>query len=166
MSKLRRYHRDGDFCFVTSVTYQRRPILIEHAELLLKAILNTQDRVSFGMIAHVIMPDHFHLLIEVGRNDLSGIMQRVKQSFSMNYRKFSGIAGRVWQLRFWDHIIRDENDFNNHVDYIHYNPVKHGLTANPFDYLYSSIHEYARAGVYQSDWGAKEPDSLMGDYGE
>ncbi len=74
--------------------------------------------------------------------------------------------GRVWQNRFWDHIIREQNDFNRHIDYIHYNPVKHGYVSNPADLKLSSFSKLKRKGVYPDDWGVVEPKNLDGDYGE
>ncbi len=59
----------------------------------------------------------------------------------------------VWQRRFWEHQIRDEHDFARHVEYIHYNPVKHGLVKSPRDWAYSSFHRYVKQGIYKSDWG-------------
>jgi putative transposase len=73
---------------------------------------------------------------------------------------------RVWQSRFWDHIIRDQKDWNNHVDYIHYNPVKHGQVKSPLAWKNSSIHQYYERGYYSQDWGTVEKLQFDGDYGE
>jgi putative transposase len=82
-------------------------------------------------------------------------MQSIKLRFTHRYKKAHNIRGNVtiWQRRFWDHIIRDQNDHNLHLDYIHYNPVKHGYAAKPADYLWSSFGSYLEQGIYQSDWG-------------
>ncbi|MBD2607833.1 hypothetical protein H6G81_25770 [Scytonema hofmannii FACHB-248] len=70
----------------------------------------------------------------------------------------------VWQRRFWEHQIRDEYDFNKHVDYIHYNPVRHGYVNIPSSWHYSSFHRYVKQGIYEIDWGAgvelKFPDDV------
>jgi len=63
------------------------------------------------------------------------------------------LEGRLWQHRFWDHIIRDAEDYKRHLDYIHYNPVRHGLVASPFEYGPSSLLKWARQGVYEKSWG-------------
>jgi len=68
----------------------------------------------------------------------------------------------LWQRRFWDHIIRDEDDLKMHVDYIHYNPVKHGLVARPEDYPYSSYRYWFERGYYEEEWGHSEPENLKG----
>ena len=87
-------------------------------------------------------------------------------SFSASYLKRLGLkSGRVWQNRFWDHIVRDEKDWNSHVDYIHYNPVKHGHVLTPFEWKNSSIHEFYRLGKYERDWG-ETPIGIEGDFGE
>jgi putative transposase len=75
-------------------------------------------------------------------------------------------GGRLWQLRFWDHIIRNEKDMNHHIDYIHYNPVKHGLVKRPIDYEYSSFCEFVAEGYYSSDWGVVGKVETGGEFGE
>ena len=66
----------------------------------------------------------------------------------------------VWQRRFWEHLIRNEEDFTSHVEYIHYNPVKHGLATTPKDWEYSSFHRYVRDGYYDLEWGARQEITL------
>ena len=70
----------------------------------------------------------------------------------------------IWQRRFWEHLIRDDKDYERHVDYIHFNPVKHGFVKRPVDWEYSSIHRYIQQGVVASDWAVR--DKVMGEYGE
>jgi putative transposase len=112
------------------------------------------------------MPDHVHLLIDCNGNDLSEIMRKVKLSFSKKYKFLKGIkSAQIWQRRFWDHIIRDQKDLDRHIDYIHFNPVKHGLSGNPFEWEYSTIQRYYQIGYYDENWEAKT-DILDGDFGE
>jgi putative transposase len=166
MSKLLRYHEKSDICFITSVTHQRNRILDRHADLLLEALDRHSIQMPFGIVAYVIMPDHFHAIIDCQGHDLSDIMRKIKLSFSKKYRFHVGIdAIQVWQKRFWDHIIRNQEDMNRHIDYIHYNPIKHGLTGSPLEWKYSSIHEYFCEGYYDRDWGRRET-SFVGDFGE
>jgi len=121
----------------------------------------------FELSSWVILPEHCHLLIDPGVNDLSNIKQRFKMSFGESFRRRNGLKrGRVWQNRFWDHIIRNQIDMNKHIDYIHYNPVKHGITNDPFLYEYSSLGRYYEEGYYQRDWGVKEELQFEGDFGE
>jgi len=94
-------------------------------------------------------------------------MRRVKLSFSANYRKRLGFReGRVWQYRFWDRIIRDEEELNRHTDYIHYNPVKHGLSQSPFEWQFSSAALFLEKGLYAPDWGVSGSVQIEGDFGE
>ena len=152
---------------MTCVTHQRRPILLEHAGEFWKAIRHVQSIWEFELIAWCLLPDHFHAIVDPRGANISEIMQRLKTKFAGLYRaKYSLREGRVWQNRFWDHIIRDENDLNRHLDYIHINPVKHGVCESPFVHSQSSLHVFAEQGYYESDWGKKEPVNLDGDFGE
>ena len=113
------------------------------------------------------MPDHFHVLIDSKDVSPSDIMKSFKLSFGYNYRKRKGLkSGRIWQARYWDHIIRNREDLNNHIDYIHYNPVKHGMINNPFHYEHSSASKYLKDGYYSNDWGVKESFELEEEFGE
>jgi putative transposase len=120
---------------------------------------------SFELIAWVFLPEHFHLLINPYKGDISKFMQCFKLSFSMYYRNRSGSPkGPVWQKRYWDHVIRDDKDYAHHLNYIHINPVKHGLVKQAFDWPHSSIHKFKE--YYPDDWGCKEDIELDGKYGE
>jgi putative transposase len=124
--------------------------------------------------AIVILPDHLHAIwtLPDGDADYSGRWRAIKSRFTRELRA-SGIPltcddrgeYRLWQRRFWEHTIRDDNDFNRHVDYIHWNPVKHGLTFRVADWPYSSFHRYTRLGLLPEDWvnGVNED---RGHYGE
>ena len=165
MSKLLRYHQSEDTCFVTTVTKGRKNILVENVSLLMGAIRRQEESLGFGVVAYVILPDHSHILIEGNGVDLTTIMRRIKLSFSKLYRnKYSLKRGHIWQHRFWDHIIRNQDDMNSHIDYIHYNPVKHRYVTRPFDWKYSSIHNYR--DYYPDDWGVFEEKEFAGEFGE
>ena len=149
MKTLRRYHRSGDICFITNVTYERSTILIKHIELFWKAFNNTKSKTPFELIAWVILPDHYHLVIDPREENISSLLQRMKMSFAASYRQAHGMrSGRVWQNRFWDHIIRDDSDLQKHIDYIHFNPVKHGLVRSPFEWSHSSVFQF----YPEQDW--------------
>jgi putative transposase len=165
MSNLRRYDSNGKPYFITNITYQRKPIIIDNIDLLWRAVENVKLKRNFKLLAWVILPDHFHFLIDSKNDPISATIHDFKLSFSSHYRKRQCIhSGKVWQLRFWDHIIRDECDYNRHLDYIHYNPVKHGFVKRPFDYLHTSIHKYRE--YYQPDWGVDEKVNSRGEFGE
>lgn len=152
MTNIRRYLNEGNIYFLTHVTYNRQNILINHFNLLWESINRYQQKANFELIAWVVLPDHIHMIIDPKENNLSTLMKKIKLSFSMKCLKEQNLkSGKVWQNRFWDHIIRDQNDMNRHIDYIHYNPVKHQVINSPFEWKYSTINEYKNKGYYQSD---------------
>jgi len=167
MTNLRRYWQSGHTYFLTHVTYDRRPLLLEHAGLLWQAIEKVKSTSPFELPAWVILEDHFHVIINARENNPSRLMKQIKLLFSGSYRSAMKLtSGRIWQYRFWDHMIRDQEDLNRHIDYIHYNPVKHGLVADPFAHLHSSIHEFFTRGYYCRDWGVRDSLKFDGDFGE
>lgn len=167
MSVLRRYHGTRSVAFITCNTYRRRPILIEYADIFWRAIEVAKRQASFELIAHVILPDHFHLIIDPGTSEFDNIIQRIKMSFGGKLRHVTRVrSGRIWQHRYWDHIIRDQVDMNRHIDYVHYNPVKHGHVESPWAWKHTSIHRYLAEGLYERDWGTKETMNFEGDFGE
>lgn len=167
MSRLRRYYSPGNTYFITVVTFDRRPILLDNIDLLYDAFDFTCSRLPYNTLAYVILPEHFHLIVNPGENSLSDIIKIVKLRFSGKYRHCHRMkSGRLWQLRFWDHIIRNQKDLNQHIDYTHYNPVKHGQVAWPIDYCHSSFREYIMDGYYSLDWGEGSGIGFDGEYGE
>ncbi len=123
----------------------------------------SQARGPFDLIAWVILPEHFHALIDPREGDISKVLQSIKISFAKKYITKHKEPGAIWQSSFWDHAIRDEDDFRRHLDYIHLNPVKHGYVTNPFDWPHSSIMKFK--GLYSDDLKINEND-LKGDFGE
>lgn len=163
MSILKRYYSKGNVYFITVVTHERKLILIENITLFWTALNRIKERHQTSIDAWVVLPDHFHMILSPTNFELDEFMHDFKLSFGALYRKAHNLkTGRVWQSRFWDHIIRDEKDFNNHINYIHYNPVKHNLVESPFDWKQSSISEFG--DNYQPDWGVVE--QFDGQYGE
>jgi putative transposase len=167
MSVLRRYYSDDNIYFVTLVTHNRKSLLMRHHSLYWESLMRFMDEMNFGVIAHVELPDHIHMMIDPCECNLSTIVQKLKLSFYRKYRyAMQKDVGRVWQARFWDHMIRDQVDMNRHIDYIHYNPVKHGFVTSPNDWQYSSFHEYLAEGYYASDWGTVDVPVMDDTYGE
>ena len=153
--------------FLTNVTLDRQPLLVEHIDLFHLAVETARGRSAFEMVAWVVLPDHFHCVIESAADSPSQIMRHLKLSFSTRLRNRLHVrSGRVWQYRFWDHVIRSQEDLNRHIDYVHYNPVKHGLVASPGMWPYSSFGEYVREGFYRADGGVRERIAMEGSFGE
>jgi putative transposase len=163
MAQIKRIYVEGHPYFITSVTLYRKPILIENINLLQASIDNARKKYRFDIIAWVILPEHFHWLLNIQEQSISTIIQSIKLSFSKKYNQRDSINRAVWQKSFWDHIIRDETDFYRHIHYIHYNPVKHGLAKTAFSYKHSSIFDYKED--YPPDWGLTD-EECSGDFGE
>ena len=168
--QYRRAKTPGATYFFTVVTYQRQTIFddAQMVDLLRQCFRLVKQRHPFVIEAMVVLREHLHCLWTLPNDDADFSMRwrLIKSEFSRRCRddyKRNRTVSRVrkgeqavWQRRFWEHQIRDERDFANHVDYIHFNPVSHGLVAAPKDWLYSSFHRYVRDGCYPLDWGAQE----------
>ncbi len=97
--------------------------------------------------------------------NFSTVLHSIKRNYTLNFKKAHGITEPIalWQERFWDHIIRDEHDLNNHFDYIHWNPVKHGYVQRPEDWSHSTYKYWLKRGYYELGWGyGEEPASIRG----
>jgi len=148
MSKLRRYFAPNQTCFITSVTADRTPLLITYIDCLFQAASLAFSKSKTRPIAWVVLPDHFHAVLSCPDGDVTKVMQRLKLSFSLRLKSKVGTVGPVWQHRYWDHIIRDANEIEDFINYIHYNPVKHGYVDSPEDWRFSSYRQFVRMGCY------------------
>ncbi len=168
MSKYRRAYIPGACYFFTVVTWHRRPLFdqADNIDLLRQSIRTVMQQRPFRIDAMVVLPDHLHCLWRMPENDsdFSGRWRAIKQHVSrkidapVNQRK----EKQVWQPRFWEHLIRDDGDWIRHMDYIHYNPVKHGFVRRPVDWPESSFHRMVERGWYTEDWGTTMPERLVG----
>ncbi len=168
--QYRRAKSPGSSYFFTLVTHNRRSILCEseNIELLRDSFRRVIQQHPFKIDAIVILPNHIHCIWTLPKEDadFSTRWRLIKSWFSRRcHNQYQGqvSASRqskgekaIWQRRFWEHLIRDEQDFMNHADYIHYNPVHHGLVLSPKDWQYSSFHRYVQRGVYNVNWGSSE----------
>jgi len=167
MSDYKRMRIPGVSYFFTLVTHNRNPVFTspEHIVLLRESIQYVMTKRPFNIQAAVVLPDHIHCIWEMhDEDDYSMRWQMIKTQFSRTLRNKNPEWKQkaIWQPRFWEHAIRDKNDLHCHMDYIHYNPVKHGLVSSPSDWEYSSIHKHIELGLYDKNWGATEPDSVRG----
>ena len=156
---FKRYYQENQIVFITQVVENRKPVLTqaELIPLLFNSWHRINDRRPFSMLAYVILPDHFHFLIQPsGESNFSQIMHSIKLSFTNTYKRQINVKTpfTFWQKRFWDHVIRNENDLENHIHYIHFNPMKHGYVIDPSQWQYSSFHEWQKRGLYdlQEQW--------------
>ena len=167
MPQYRRFYQPNTAVFITIVTAKRIPYFekVENISLLESTLENVHQLYSFEVFAYVIMPDHIHLILDgLGdQHNFSQIIHSFKRNLTLNYKKHYQINGSLslWQKRFWDHVIRDETDLQNHVDYIHWNPVKHKIVDFPNQYTFSSHSEFIKKGFYPESWGDNsEPDTI------
>ncbi len=177
MPDYRRTWHPGDTYFFTVNLLQRQnnDLLIRQVDLLRNVVAGVLRRHPFTIHGWVVLPDHLHCVIELPREDadFATRWRLIKANFSKSLpaierrsvvRQRRGERG-IWQRRYWEHLIRDERDFQAHMDYVHINPVKHGLVTRVRDWPYSTFHRLVEHGIYPEDWaGSAEADGLT--YGD
>ena len=151
----------GTYFFTVTLADRRSNALVDHIAALRGAFRTARRERPFAIEAVVILPDHLHAIFVLPSNDadFSGRWRRIKGHFSSALidagiepkRRPNGDLA-LWQKRFWEHTIRNESDFARHVDYIHFNPIKHGLVSRVRDWPHSSFHRYVREGLLTDDW--------------
>jgi len=179
MSNYRRWYVPGGTYFFTVVTYNRQPLFQQEDSrtLLGNCLRETRDELPFETIAMVLLSDHLHALwqIPLGDADFSTRWKRIKARFTKKWLLSGGAEAittasqkkrqnrGIWQRRFHEHVIDDEDDLEAHfhyIHYIHYNPVKHGYVARPWDWEQSTFRKYVDLGYYPRDWGMAEPEMI------
>ena len=184
MSDYRRYFVPGGTYFFTLVMQGRATVFLDaRARKILGDVLREcQEKHPFTVVAMVLLPEHLHCIwtLPPGDDDYPVRWNVSKGKFTYKWLRSGGTerpcnASRrrerrrgVWQRRYWEHTIKDETDLENHFDYIHYNPVKHGLVTRPRDWPWSSFQRYVELGHYPIDWGYTDPKipPLPGNAGE
>jgi putative transposase len=165
MTNYRRIYQPNASWFFTVNLAERKnnPLFVNNIDVLRSSFRYVKDRHPFQINAVVIMPDHLHCIWTLPPEDADfstrwnllkahfsrSIAKGEKVSASRNKRRERGI----WQRRFWAHLITDQHDFNQHVDYIHWNPVKHGYVQRVIDWPHSSFHQFVAQGIYPPSWG-------------
>ena len=178
---MRNYIRDktkGGCYFLTfNLANRNSQLLLTHIDAFREAYAKTAQNHQFQLDAMVVLPDHVHMLITLPSNsaDYSIIVASIKSQFSRQIKKDTATTESqqakrergIWQRRFWEHRIRDDLDFQQHIDYIHYNPVKHGYVVKAQDWQYSTLNKLVTKGIYPIDWGIKEKvKTISVDYDE
>jgi putative transposase len=166
-----RYRRNfvsgGTFFLTVTLADRKSSALTDYAAALRSAVKLTRQQHPFTIDAVVVLPDHFHMIMTLPERDadFSNRLSLIKRRFTTAVLQAGRAVERrsngelaLWQRRFWEHTIRDEKDFEQHVDYVHFNPVKHNLVARVRDWPYSSFHLYVRRGLLPEDWA--------GDFGQ
>jgi putative transposase len=172
MPTYRRTVIAGGTYFFTVVTFRRRRFLTEpnSRQILREAIKEVRQQYPFSIDAWVLLPDHLHCLWTFAPDEEPYFSKRwglIKAKFSRRakalFHQADGLTASrakqrktiIWQRRFWEHLIRDDADFERHFDYIHYNPVKHGLVSMARDWPYSTFHRCVKKKIYAEDWGGQ-----------
>ena len=147
----------NSYVFITVCTYKRRNTLIDKIEYLRQSFKYALNIFKFEITAIVINPNHFHMILKT--DDIKNypkIIGTIKKHFTQNididYSTNNNREADIWQRRYYEHTIRNEEDLYKHIDYIHYNPVKHGLTETPKDWAFSSFNKFVKNGFYEENW--------------
>jgi len=154
----------GTFFFTVNLADRASRLLVERVDTLRASVRLVKQRHAFDIVGWVVLPDHLHAVwtLPEGEHDNALRWMLIKSAFSRRIaagepigpsRRRKGERG-IWQRRFWEHLVLDEDDLQRHLDYIHINPVKHGLVARASAWPYSSIHRDIRAGDLPADWAA------------
>lgn len=171
MSNYRRLFIQNTYVFITITTNYRQQILIKNINVLRQGFKNTMNIYNFEAFATVILPEHLHLILRCEKiEEYPKIIHSIKYYFSKNIQnggivippyklsnsKISKGDKGIWQRRYYEHTIRDEDDLYKHLDYIHYNPVKHGLVQSVKDWDFSSFQKFVNIGNYDISWGSNQ----------
>jgi len=169
MPEYRRFLQKGGIVFLTIVTYNRQNIFAkdQNINILRKSVAKIKAEMPFTILGAVILPNHLHFLWQLPLNDdnYSKRVGKIKVDFTkkigqknipseiISASRQKHREKNIWQRRFWEHTIKDELDFQQHLDYIHYNPVKHGFVSCPHFWRYSSFSMWVEKKFYDREWG-------------
>jgi putative transposase len=181
MSEYRRVRIPGGCYFFTLALYDRQAAVLTDDAVraaLHAAVVETRRAYPFRIDAWVLMPDHLHCIWTLPEGDSGYSMrwsmikrltsqavqiERLKPASASRQRRRES---NLWQRRFWEHAIRDDADYARHFDYVHWNPVKHGLAGAALDWPWSTFRRWVERDVYPAEWGRAEIADDDGDYGE
>jgi putative transposase len=171
MPDYRRYRvPGGTYFFTINLLDRHSDLLVRHIEALRESVRRTRIERPFHIDAWVVLPEHVHCVITLppGDDDFSNRIKAIKIRFvralepdewRSPVRVAKGERG-IWQRRFWEHAIRDDDDYARHLDYVHFYPVKHGHATSVAQWPYSTFHHCVRTGIYPMDWGGGEVDDI------
>ena len=158
----------GTYFFTVNLLERRRTLLVDRVDVLRHSFAAARAARPFDIIAIVILPDHLHCVWQLppGDDDHATRWRHIKTAFvkqvpcdeRRSLRRHIKAERGIWQRRYWEHLIRDERDLRNHIDYIHFNPVKHRYVSQVRDWPHSSFHRFVREGVLPIDWSGESID--------
>ena len=160
----RAWHAGGTYFFTVNLLQRHNnDLLIQHIALLRRVVASVRARHPFIIHGWVVLPEHLHCVLELpaGDSDFALRLRLIKLELSKGLPKtecISAVTQRrgergIWQRRYWEHLIRDERDFAAHMDYVHFNPVKHKLVKRVAEWPFSTFHRLVAEGVFDADWG-------------
>jgi putative transposase len=164
----------GTYFFTVNLAERKRTLLVKHIDVLRMVIKKVKVMHPFHLDAVVVLPDHLHAMWTLPEGDAdyptrwalikAGFSRQLPKEERRNPSRIAKGEREIWQRRYWEHLIRDESDYGRHMDYIHYNPVKHGLVQCMKDWPHSTFHHYVERGMYPADWGgAADPELKAGE---
>lgn len=172
----RAFTAGGTFFFTVNLADRSKTLLTNHIDELRESLRLVRQRHPFHIDAIVVLPEHLHTVwtLPPGDADYPTRWALIKAGFSRRLPKVERITSSriakgergIWQRRYWEYQIRDEGDYARHIDYIHYNPVKHGHAQTPIDWPHSSLHRYVRGGILPVDWGMNYAEGKKAEWGE
>ncbi len=152
----------GTYFFTVNMADRSGRLLVDHINALRTSVAAVRMRRPFASVAWCVLPDHLHTVWELPPGDAdfatrwmlikAGFSRRIADGERVSLSRCKHGERGIWQRRYWEHAIRDERDLHNHIEYIHYNPVKHGHVAQVRDWPHSSFHRFVRRGVLPADW--------------
>ena len=161
----------GTYFFTVNLLERRSRLLVAHIDALRAAVKMVRKNQPFHIDAWVVLPDHMHCVwtLPVGDDDFPSRWKAIKTAFSKSIPKTERLSvvraakgeRGIWQRRYWEHTIKGEKDYAAHVDYVHINPLKHGLVKQVADWPHSSFHRLVEAGVYPADWAGETDDAII-----
>lgn len=154
--------KGASYFFTVALADRNSSLLVDQITKLRFAFQLVRKKHFFDINGIVILPDHLHVIMTMPEDDSNYSLRwnQIKGAFSrqlvpnerISLSKKKKRERGIWQRRFWEHLIRDEEDYEQHINYIHYNPVKHGYVSKATEWKYSSIHRYIEEGILSSDW--------------
>ncbi len=158
------------YFFTVNLLDRKRDLLVRHIDLLREAVRDVRTKRPFDIVAWVVLPDHMHAIWTMPDSDadyagrwlaIKAIFSRhlpMNEAESRNDSRLKRGERRIWQRRYWEHTIRDDRDLENHINYVYFNPVKHGHVTKIEDWPFSSFHRYRQRGTLPANWA--NPDDL------
>jgi putative transposase len=162
----------GSFFFTVNLRNRSDDFLVTHVDALRTIVSDVREQSPFTIDAMVVLPDHWHAVWTLPVNDqaYASRIRLIKARFTKHLLRQGVVIEqdnrgeyKLWQRRFWEHTIRDDHDFETHVNYIHINPVKHGYVTRPVDWPHSTIHRFVATGIVTDNWAVGD---VKGEFGE